>query len=120
MFIDGTPITLWCLEYGSGSFFVIIGNNNSIYDLKKAIFDEISIPDNVKAKNLSLWSVNIEERQLESNTPNGLMTDENKIKIATETIGNTFHGVQRKNIQVIVRVPVATGESKIFSQRDTA
>ncbi|CAG8782964.1 9518_t:CDS:2, partial [Gigaspora rosea] len=110
MSIDGTPITLWCLEYGSSSFSVTIGNNNSIFDLKKVIFEEISVPDNVKAKNLSLWSVNVEEIQLKSNTPDGLMTDENEIKIATQKVGNTFHGVQGNNIRVIVRVPVAAAK----------
>ena len=120
MSIDGTPITLWCLEYGSSSFSVTIGNNNSIFDLKKAIFEEISVPDNVKAKDLSLWSVNVEESQLESNTPDGLMTVENEIKSATQKVGNTFYGVQDNNIRVVVRVPVATGESIIFSQRDIA
>ncbi|RGB23711.1 hypothetical protein C1646_527493 [Rhizophagus diaphanus] len=108
MSIDGTPITLWCLEYGSSSFSVTIGNDNSIFDLKKAIFEEISVPNNVKAKNLSLWSVNVEESQLESNTPNDLMTDENEIKIATQKVGNTFYGVQGNSIRVIVRAPVAT------------
>ncbi|CAG8551218.1 3686_t:CDS:2 [Racocetra fulgida] len=110
MSIDGTPITLWCLEYGSSYFSVIIRNNNSIFDLKKAIFEEISVPDNVKAKNLSLWSVNVEEIHLKSNTPDGLMTNKNEIKLATQKVGNTFHGVQGNNIQVIVRVPVATSD----------
>ncbi|CAG8483687.1 3106_t:CDS:2 [Rhizophagus irregularis] len=108
MSIDSTPITLWCLEYRSSSFSITIGNNNSIFDLKKAIFKKISVPNNVKAKNLSLWSVNVEESQLESNTPDGLMTVENEIKIATQKVGNTFYGVQDNNIRVVVRVPVAT------------
>ncbi|PKK55338.1 hypothetical protein RhiirC2_802666 [Rhizophagus irregularis] len=120
MSTDGTPITLWCLEYGSNSFSVTIGNNNSIFDLKKAIFEEISVPDNVKAKNLRLWNVNVEESQLESNTPDDLMTVENEIKIASQKVGNTFYGVQDNNIRVVVKVPVATGESIIFSQRDIA
>src|SRR4051812_3400228 len=120
MSIDGSPITLWCLEYESSSFFITIGNDNSIFDLKKAIFEKISVPNNIKAKNLSLWSVNVEESQLESNTPDGLMTDENEIKIATQNVGNAFHRVQGNNIRVIVKVPVAIGESKIFSQRNIA
>src|SRR3954464_6117847 len=115
MSIDDSPITLWCLEYGSSSFSVTIGNDNSIFDLKKAIFEKISVSDNVKAKNLSLWSVNVKESQLESNTPDSLMTDENEIKITTQNVGNAFHRVQGNNIRIIVRVPVATGESKIFS-----
>ncbi|UZO25767.1 uncharacterized protein OCT59_018026 [Rhizophagus irregularis] len=110
MSIDSTPITLWCLEYRSSSFSITIGNNNSIFDLKKAIFKKISVPNNVKAKNLSLWSVNVEESQLESNTPDGLMTVENEIKIATQKVGNTFYGVQDNNIRVVVRVPVATSQ----------
>ncbi|CAG8688926.1 11589_t:CDS:2 [Funneliformis caledonium] len=77
MSIDSTPITLWCLEYRSSPS---------------------PIPDNVKAKNLSLWSVNVEESQLESNTSNCLMTVENEIKIATQKVGNTFYGVQDNNI----------------------
>jgi|SRR5581483_9187950 len=120
MSINSTSITLWCLEYGSSSFSVTIRNNNSIFDLKKAIFKEISVPDNIKAKNLSLWSVNVEESQLESNTPNSLMTVKNEIKITTQKVGNTFYGVQDNNIRIVVRVPVTTGESIIFSQCNIA
>ncbi|RIB27059.1 hypothetical protein C2G38_2029715 [Gigaspora rosea] len=40
------------------------------------------------------------------------MTDENEIKFATQEVGNTFHGAQGNNIQVIVRIPVATEEIK--------
>ncbi|POG62548.1 hypothetical protein GLOIN_2v1810596 [Rhizophagus irregularis DAOM 181602=DAOM 197198] len=107
MSTDSTPITLWCLEYRSNSFSITIGNNNSIFDLKKAIFEKINVPDNVKAKNLCLWNVNVEESQLESNTPDDLMTVENEIKIASQKVGNTFYGVQDNNIRVIVKVPVA-------------
>ncbi|RIA93650.1 hypothetical protein C1645_819173 [Glomus cerebriforme] len=94
MSINGTPITLWCLEYGSSSFSITIRNNNSIFDLKKTIFEKISVP-------------------VESNTPDGLMTDENEIKIAMQKVGNTFHGIQDNNIRVVVRVPVATEQSVI-------
>ncbi|CAG8742424.1 18019_t:CDS:2 [Rhizophagus irregularis] len=110
MSTDSTPITLWCLEYRSNSFSITIGNNNSIFDLKKAIFEKINVPDNVKAKNLCLWNVNVEESQLESNTPDDLMTVENEIKIASQKVGNTFYGVQDNNIRVIVKVPVAIVE----------
>ena len=48
------------------------------------------------------------------------MTDKNEIKIATQKVSNTFHGVQGNNIRVVVRVPIATGESIFFSQRDIA
>ncbi|CAG8464666.1 9089_t:CDS:2 [Paraglomus brasilianum] len=57
-----------------------------------------------------LWSVNVEER---SNTPDGLMTDKNEIKIATQKVSNTFHGVQGNNIRVVVRVPIATEQPVI-------
>ncbi|CAG8679005.1 7164_t:CDS:2 [Funneliformis mosseae] len=78
-----------CLEYGSSSFSITIENNNSIFDLKKTIFKEISVPDN---------NVNVEESQLESNTPDGLMTVENEIKITMQKVDNTFYRVQDNNI----------------------
>ncbi|PKK58730.1 hypothetical protein RhiirC2_857644 [Rhizophagus irregularis] len=107
MSIDGTPINLWCLEYGSSSFSVTIGNDNSIFDLKKAIFKEISVPDNVKAKDLRLWNVNFDENQ-ESNSPDELLNDNNEIKTGSQKVGETFYGVQGNNIRVVVRAPVVT------------
>ena len=79
--------------------------------MKKAIFEEISVSDNIKALNLHLWNVNVEESQLESNSPDGLLTDENEINLGSQKVGNTFCGVQGNNIRVIVRVPTATSES---------
>ncbi|CAG8651215.1 1173_t:CDS:2, partial [Funneliformis mosseae] len=77
--ISDTQITLWCFKYRSSSFSVTVENNNSIFDLKKAILEEVSVPDNVKAKDLRLWNIEA-----------------------------TFYGVQGNNIQVVVRAPIVT------------
>ncbi|CAI2168627.1 18817_t:CDS:2 [Funneliformis geosporum] len=105
-----STITLWCLEYGSSSFYVIIGNYNSIFDLKKAILEEISVPGNVKAKDLRLWKVNFDESNF-SNALDELLNKGNEIKLGTQKVGETFHEVQGNNIRVVVKVPVVTGES---------
>jgi hypothetical protein len=103
--ILGTQIKLWCLE-GSSSFSVIVGKDNSIFDLKKIISKEISVPDNVKPRDLRLWNVNFDE----GDSPDEL-NDENEIK-GSRNIRDIFQEeVQGNNIQVVVRVPVVTGES---------
>ena len=116
--ILGTQITLWCLEYGSSSFSITVGNDNSIFDLKKAILEEVNVPGNVKAKDLRLWSVNFDESQ-KSNSPDELLNDDNEIKTGSRKVRETFYEVQGNNIRVVVRAP-DTGESQKFSQRDIA
>ncbi|CAI2162794.1 16269_t:CDS:1, partial [Funneliformis geosporum] len=64
----------------SSCFSVTIGNLNSIYDLKKAILEEISNPGNIKAIDLRLWSVNIDENLLESTSLYDLLNDTNELK----------------------------------------
>ena len=108
--ILGTQITLWCLEYGSSSFSVTVGSNNSIFDLKKAILEEVSVPENVKAKDLRLWNVNFDESQ-KSNSPDELLNNNNEIKMGSQKVGESFYGVQEDNIRVVVRAPVVTGKS---------
>jgi hypothetical protein len=108
--ILGTQIKLWCLEYGSSSFSVIVGEDNSIFDLKKIISKEISVPDNVKPKDLRLWNVNFDEG-LKSDSPNEELNDENEIKTGSRNIRDIFQEVQGNNIRVVVRAPVVTGES---------
>jgi hypothetical protein len=108
--ILGTQITLWCLEYGSSSFSVTIGNDNSVFDLKKIISEEINVPGNVKPKVLRLWDVNFDE-SLKSNSPDEELKDDNEIKIGSRKIGQTFNEVQGNNIRVVVKAPVVTGES---------
>src|SRR4051794_36959246 len=54
--ISGMPIRLWCLVRGSSSaFYVTIGRDNFIIDLKKLIKAEI--PNDVKAIQLTLWKL---------------------------------------------------------------
>jgi hypothetical protein len=76
-------------KYGSSSFSVTVGNNISIFDLKKAILEEISVPANVKAKDLRLWNINFDERQ-KSISPDELLNDDNEIKTVSQKVGETF------------------------------
>ena len=102
--ILGTQITLWCLEYGSSSFSVTVRSNNSIFDLKKVILEEISVPGNVKAKDLRLWNINFDESQ-ESNSPDELLNNDNEIKTGSRKVGEIFYEVQGNNIRVVVKAP---------------
>ncbi|CAG8577935.1 1518_t:CDS:2, partial [Funneliformis caledonium] len=74
--------------------------------MSKAILEEVSIPDNVKAKDLKLWNVNFDENQM-SNSPDELLNDNNEIKMGSQKVGATFYGVQGNNIRVVVRAPVS-------------
>src|SRR5437763_15311652 len=57
--IDGTPITLWCLVRGTlSAFYVKIGRNNFIIDIKKLIKNKKQIDcANVDADRLALWKL---------------------------------------------------------------
>ena len=84
MSIVGTPIRLWFLVRGNSSAFkVVIGNGNDIVDLKEAISNELSnVVKNVKAIQLTLWRVDINQSHIKTVPIDDMLNDENKLKIS--------------------------------------
>ena len=110
--ISGTSIILWCLVRGNNNpFKVIIGQDNDIDDLKEVIKEKI--PNDVKAIQLTLWNVDIDQSQLsdESFSIEGMLTNENKLIVSASLVKVNFSNAEGSNIRVIVGVPVATGKS---------
>ena len=111
--ISGTPIRLWCLVLGNNNpFKVTIGQDNDIDDLKEVIKEKI--PNDVKATQLILWSVNIDQSQLNNKdfSIEEILTDKNKLIVSAGLVKVNFSNVEETNVvRVIVGVPVATGKS---------
>jgi len=111
--IIGSRIRLWCLVRGDiNSFKVVIGQDNDIDDLRKIIkAEKPNALSNVDADNIILWSVNVDQSQLnEGFSIEEMLTDENKLGASEHTVGATFFNVEGTNVRVIVGVPVATGK----------
>ncbi|RIA79973.1 hypothetical protein C1645_24766 [Glomus cerebriforme] len=105
----GIPVRLWCLVRGSSSAFkVVIGDGNDIDDLKEAISNKL--PNDVKAIQLVLWSVNIDQSQIKATSIDDILNDEDKLEISGLTIGEAFPSIEGNNVRVIVEVPVFAGE----------
>ncbi len=104
--ISGTPIRLWCLVRGSSSaFYVTIGRDNFIIDLKKLIKAEI--PNDIKAIQLTPWRVNIDQSQIKTISIDDMLRDENILEISGLKVGEAFQNTEENSIRVIVEVPVA-------------
>jgi len=107
-----TTIKLWCFVRGSISpFKVSIENNNDIDDLKETILNKIPNPNDVKAVQLTLWRVNIDQNQIMSTSIDDLLND--KLAIPGLTIGEAFPYTEGNSVRVIVEVPVPGGHNKI-------
>ena len=105
--ISGTSIRLWCLIRGSSSaFYVTIGRDNFVIDLKKLIKDEI--PNDVKAIQLSLWRVNIDQSQIKTTPIDDMLSNENELEVSGLTVGEAFQNIEGNSVRVIVDV---AGES---------
>ncbi|CAG8684767.1 14862_t:CDS:2, partial [Cetraspora pellucida] len=104
-------INIWCLERGSScssAFYVTVKSNSNIFDLKKAIFREISVSYNIKPKDLNLWKVDFNQNLSENVPFDRILKDEMKIKNATSLIRDIFYGVEGNNIRIIFEAPAIT------------
>ncbi|CAG8696441.1 9038_t:CDS:2, partial [Funneliformis caledonium] len=104
--------TIWCLVNGdplADAFPVDILDSRTIGHLKDAIRKNINAPDNVKAKNLEIWKVNIPFDEAEENA----ITLDNievkrKLLIPAIKIYNVIDEIPESNVQFIVKIPAAT------------
>ena len=106
-----SDIALWCIVCEDRSIFkVTIGTGKDLFDLRKAILEELPNAENVKATQLTLWRVNVASSELRNkDTPIEPYLND-KLEEPADTVGKTFQNVEGNNIRVIVGVPV-TGES---------
>jgi hypothetical protein len=119
-----TLIMLLCLIKGEKpdkAFKVFINKDKDIYDLKKVIKDEISNDfDDVDAKNLTLWKVNISTsdkskfEKLKTYLPYNSAVEEvlngEKIENVTEEVGKVFnYSLGKKCIHIIIEPPTSAG-----------
>jgi hypothetical protein len=112
--ITGSRIRIWCLVRGDNkTFYVNIGTNNFIIDLKELIKEKKkSVFSNVDADDITLWSVSIDQSELNSEgfSIEGRFTNNNKLRASADTVGATFTNVEGTDIRVIIGVPVDTGK----------
>src|SRR5437868_1519088 len=104
--ISGTTIKLWCLVRGSSPFKVVIGQDNDIDDLKKIIKEERKPRFNDFAPDeLILWTVDIDQSQIEEIDIDDMLTGERKLKNSALPVGEVFDNVNGNNVRVFVEVP---------------
>ncbi|CAG8474067.1 7135_t:CDS:10 [Funneliformis mosseae] len=109
--VSGTAVNLWCSE-NRAIFKIIIGVNNDLYDLRKAILEELPNAENVKAIQLTLWRVKVassvfRNKDIDIDT---YLNDE--LEDSSDTVGNAFQNVEGSNIRVVVGVPVTADPSQ--------
>jgi len=93
-------INIWCKVRENRYVFKIkIGTDNDLFDLKKAILEELPNAENLKAIQLTLWKVNIDQQ----NVFNPVLNDDNKLLNSRNTVGATFPDLRGTNIRVVVR-----------------
>ena len=89
-------------------FKVVIGQANDINDFKEIIKEKKKNDlSNVDANNLILWTVNVDQSQLDVKgfSIEEILADENKLRAASAvTVGATFFNIEGTNIRVIVGV----------------
>ncbi|CAG8856681.1 4912_t:CDS:1, partial [Gigaspora margarita] len=93
------------------AFPVDISDSSTIGHLKNVIRKNINAPDNVKAKDLEIWKVNLPLEKVEENA----ITLDNievkrKLLIPTMKIYNVFDQIPESNVQFIVKMPTTTGK----------
>ncbi|CAG8744647.1 28161_t:CDS:2, partial [Racocetra persica] len=109
-----STVKIWCLERGSNcssAFYVTVKSNSNIFDLKKAIFREISVSCNIKPKDLNLWKVDFNQNISENVPFDRILKDEMEIKNATSLIRDIFYGVEGNSIRIIFEAPAVASES---------
>ncbi|KAF0528462.1 serine/threonine protein kinase [Gigaspora margarita] len=106
-----STIKIWCLERGSScssAFYVTVKSNSNIFDLKKAIFNEISVSCNIKPKDLNLWKVNFNQN-ISDNVPfDSILRDEMRLKNPSSLIRDIFRGAEGSNIRIIFETPATS------------
>lgn len=105
--ISGPQIRLWCLIRGKNSaFYVNIGSDNFIIDLKKTIKVEKQTDFfNIDADNLVLWRVKIDQDQIRAVSIDDMLNDESILEISGLTVGEVFKDTEGNSIRVIVERP---------------
>ena len=73
----------------------LLKKDNYISDLKRAILEQINVPDDVKAVDLMLWSVNMKRRSLWNAIINPLKRRYRCVEV-TKMIKDAFHEEQKR------------------------
>ncbi|CAG8628854.1 11931_t:CDS:2, partial [Gigaspora margarita] len=113
-----STIKIWCLERGSNcssAFYVTVKSNSNIFDLKKAIFNEISASCNIKPKDLNLWKVNFNQN-ISDNVPfDSILRDEMRLRNPSSLIRDIFRGAEGSNIRIIFETPATSETTETYS-----
>ncbi|PKK41062.1 hypothetical protein RhiirC2_859351, partial [Rhizophagus irregularis] len=93
-------IALWCIICEDRSIFkVTIGTGNDLFDLRKAILEELPNAENVKATQLTLWRTNTASNVLRDKETAIEPYLNEKLEDPADTVGNTFINVVGNNIR---------------------
>ena len=105
--ISGTQIRLWCLVRGSSSaFYVTIGRDNFIIDLKEVIKSKKQNEfANVDVDQLVLWRVNIDQSQIKTTSIDDILNEEDELENSGLTVRETLPNVEGNSVRVVVRIP---------------
>jgi hypothetical protein len=104
----------------SSIFPIDINNKISVGHIRETIIEKISVPTNTKAKDITLWKINLPydeniERvniELKNNEKTGI-----KKLCPLEKINDVFINIPDNHIHIIIELP-DTGELKLFNTNE--